>query len=439
VRLLNLFRRVYRITRWFQRRMTPAGVLVLTTAFGAGLLGVDTRLSLAHTVFAVGISLMLVGFIGRGRLRPALEISRRLPRFVTVGKPAQYVVTLRNVSARTVDGLTLEERLRQPYPDATAFARRRTRASNWFDRAVGYPDWLDWLQRLRGVAVSPAEIPVLRPRQSADVTLALSPLHRGVAFFEGFGVTRRDPLGLWRSLFDVPEPEALVVLPQIHPVEWPVFRGSRHHQPGGISHASRVGDSEEFRSLRDYRPGDPLRAIHWRSWARTGRPVVKEHQEEYFTRHALVLDTATSATMDEAFEAAVSVAASFAVASRGSDSLLDLLFVGGDAHRITVGRGLGSSDTLLRVLAAVNPSPPESFALLARSLTAHAPAVSSAILVLQAWDEPRARLVAALQGLRIGVRVYVVAESIPDTPVPAVPPELRWVRPDAVEEALAHR
>ena len=60
-------------------------------------------------------------------------------------------------------------------------------------------------------------------------------------------------------------------------------------------------------------------------------------------------------------------------------------------------------------------------------------------LVLQAWNEPRARLVAALQGLRIGVRVYVVAESIPDTPVPAVPPELRWVRPDAVEEALAHR
>ena len=437
MRHLDMFRRLYTVTRWFQRRVTPAGVLVFTTAVAAGLLGVDTRLSLAHTVFAVGLSLVLVGFIGRGRLRPALEIARRLPRFVTVGKPAHYVVVLRNASARALDGLMLEERLHQPYPNPAAFARRRTRASNWFDRAVGYPDWLDWLQRLRGVAIAPANIPALKPGQSAEVALTLQPLHRGVAFFEGYGVSRNDPLGLWRSLYDVPGAEALIVLPEIHPVDWPVFGGSRHYQPGGISHASRVGDSEEFRSLRDYRPGDPMRAIHWRSWARTGRPVVKEHQEEYFTRHALVLDTASAATMDEAFESAVSVAASFAVANRGDDSLLDLLFVGGEAHRITAGRGLGTTDTLLRVLAAVNPSPPDSFAQLAQTVNAHAPAISSAILVLQTWDAPRARLVAALRSLHIGVRAYVVTDSASTSPSPEAPPDVRWVRPGAVREALA--
>jgi uncharacterized protein (DUF58 family) len=438
VRLLGLFRRLYGVTRWLRRRVTPAGALVTFTGLAAGLLGADTRLSQAHTLFAVGLSLMVVGFVARGRLRPALDIARRLPRFVTVGIPARYVVTLRNASTRVLDGLTLEERLRQPYPEAAAFARRRTRASNWFDRAVGYPDWLDWLQRLRGVAVVPAEIPALRPGQSTEVTLTLQPLQRGVAFFEGFGVSRRDPLGLWRSLFDVPAAEVLIVLPEIYRVEWPEFGGSRHYQPGGISKASRVGDSEEFRSLRDYRPGDPLRAIHWRSWARTGRPVVKEHQEEYFTRHALVLDTASPTTMDEAFEAAVSVAASFAVASRSEDSLLDLLFVGGEAHRITAGRGLGTTDTLLRVLAAVKPSPPESFAQLALSVAAHAPAVSSTILVLQVWDDSRARLLAALRSLRIAVRAYVVTD--PASAASArehLPPEVRWVRPGAIQEALA--
>ena len=437
MQLLNLFRSVHRVSRWFQRRVTPAGTLVVSAGIAAGLLGVDTRLSLAHMVFAVALSLVLVGFLGRGRLRPRLEFSRRLPRFVTVGKPVNYVVALRNASSRTLDGLALEERLRQPYPEAVTFSRRRRRASNWFDRAVGYPDWIDWLRRLRGVAVAPADIPALKPGQSAEVVLSLQPLHRGVARFEGFGVSRSDPLGLWRSLLDVEAADALVVLPEVHPVEWPVFGGSRHYQPGGISQASRVGDSEEFRSLRDYRPGDPLRAIHWRSWARIGRPVVREYQEEYFTRHALVLDTATVATMDEAFEAAVSVAASFAVASRGADSLLDLVFVGGEAHRITVGRGLGTTDLLLRVLAAVDPAPPESFARLAQAVTAHAPAISSAILVLQAWDEPRARLVGALQEMRIGVRAYVVTDSDPEATTQPVPPEVRWVRPDAVREGLA--
>ena len=44
-------------------------------------------------------------------------------------------------------------------------------------------------------------------------------------------------------------------------------------------------------SLRDYRPGDPLQRIHWKSFARTGDPVVREYQDEFFERHALILDT----------------------------------------------------------------------------------------------------------------------------------------------------
>jgi hypothetical protein len=39
--------------------------------------------------------------------------------------------------------------------------------------------------------------------------------------------------------------------------------------------------------------------------------------------------------------------------------------------------------------------------------------------------------------MRIGVRAYVVAQSIPDSPDPAVPPAVRWVQPGAVREALA--
>ena len=55
--------------------------------------------------------------------------------------------------------------------------------------------------------------------------------------------------------------------------------------------ASSVGESEEFVSLRDYRRGDPMRHIHWKSWAKTGKPIVKEFQDEFFVRHALILDT----------------------------------------------------------------------------------------------------------------------------------------------------
>jgi uncharacterized protein (DUF58 family) len=57
--------------------------------------------------------------------------------------------------------------------------------------------------------------------------------------------------------------------------------------------ASNIGQSEEFVSLREYRRGDPPRHIHWRSWAKAGKPIVKEFEDEFFVRHALVLDTFT--------------------------------------------------------------------------------------------------------------------------------------------------
>ena len=108
--------------------------------------------------------------------------------------------------------------------------------------------------------------------------------------------------------------------------------GARRFQHGGVALATSVGDSEEFVALRDYRPGDPLQRVHWKSFARTGKPVVKEYQDEFFERHALVLDTGTDRGEDAAFEEAVALAASFVYTIDTHECLLDLLFVGGEVH-----------------------------------------------------------------------------------------------------------
>src|SRR5204862_6450540 len=107
-------------------------------------------------------------------------------------------------------------------------------------------------------------------------------------------------------------------------------------QHGGVALASAIGESEEFVSLRDYRPGDPLRRIHWRSWAKAGKPVVKDFQDEFFVRHALILDTFTEPDDLAVFEEAVSVAASFACTVDTQESLLDLLFIGPQAFTFTI-------------------------------------------------------------------------------------------------------
>jgi uncharacterized protein (DUF58 family) len=161
------------------------------------------------------------------------------------------------------------------------------------------------------------------------------------------------------------------------------------------------GDSQEFIQLRDYRPGDPLRHIHWPSFAKAGRPV-SEYQDEYFTRYALVLDTFADAAAEEAFEAAVSVAASFVAGLQMHDALLDLVFVEDRAYRLTVGRGLGRTTDLLRELAAAAPCQGHRFEMLAAQVLQHAQSLSGCILVLFGLDQDRRHLVQRLraQGVR---------------------------------------
>ncbi len=179
-----------------------------------------------------------------------------------------------------------------------------------------------------------------------------------------------------------------------------------------LSH--NVGDSQEFIQLRDYRPGDPLRHIHWPSFAKAGRPVVKEYQDEYFTRYALVLDTFADIAGEEAFEAAVSVAASFVAGLQMHDALLDLVFVEDRAYRLTVGRGLGRTTDLLRELAAAAPCQGHRFEMLAAQVLQHAQSLSGCILVLLGLDQERRHLVQRLraQGVRQLVLVMDARASV---------------------------
>jgi uncharacterized protein (DUF58 family) len=237
------------------------------------------------------------------------------------------------------------------------------------------------------------------------------PLRRGPLRFTGVTVARRDPFGWFRGFVRVPLPQTVLILPKRYPLPRLTLPGKREYQPGGVALAAAIGESEEFLSLRDYRPGDPLRHIHWRSWARTGRPIVREFEDEFLVRHALILDTFAPPEWHAAFEEAVSVAASFACTVNTQESLLDLLLVGPQTVCFTTGRGLGQAEQALEILASVQPCRKKPFSLLHHLVLRHAPVVCGCILVFLDWDEARRELVRQLRALRLPSLVLVVAEG----------------------------
>jgi len=407
-----------------QRRSSRAGLFVLGGIVVSGALGVDTNQTTAYQIFTLLCALALVAMATLPFLRVPVSAQRLLPRAVTAGEPFSYLVKLHNRGRTRLGDLVLIENLADPRPPFEVFRRLR------FPTYRGY--WRLARDRQIGDVGETAVDDVAGGGESGARFEALA-LRRGVLHFEGLTVGRHDPLGLFRSFATVGERENLIVLPRRYTLPPITLPGSRKYQVGGVSLAASVGDSEEFIGLRDYRPGDPLQRVHWKSYARVGHPVVKEYQDEFFERHALVLDTFGGRQAGAAFEEAVSLAASFAYTLDTLECLLDLLFVGDSPCVYTTGRGQLQPLALLEALAGAQLQPDAGFAALREALLARRAAFTSAIVVLIGWDARRQSLIRDLRAMGLPLLVMAVLGEVPADP----PAWLRVLTPGRVQEGLA--
>lgn len=401
--------RSYRIISWCRywmgRRFTRVGFVVLGAALVAMVLGLDPENSVGYQAFTLLLGLLGVAVLFGFGFRPKFAAGRLLPRFGTAGQPFTYRVEVQNLSAQKQEGLWLIENLKDARPNFEQWKaiqvdlNRNTRP---FDFTKARPN------PFRLANLKEAVLPALLPRQAGVASVECTPLRRGVVHFDGLTLARPDPLGIFRALRKLPLPQSVLILPRRYPLPPVALPGALKYQQGGVAMASNVGQSDEFVSLREYRRGDPLKHIHWRSWAKTGKPIVKEFEDEFFVRHALILDTFTDRPHTDEFEEAVSVAASFACTVLTQESLLDLLFVEQQAFCFTAGRGLAHADQMLEVLASVQPSFGHSFATLEKLVIEHANLVSGCICVLLAWDEVRQQLVKKLKAFNLPVLVLVI-------------------------------
>ena len=410
--IFKLFYRVYRIgtmlIHWSRRRFTLAGLCVVGGFIVTSSVGADIENTVTYQTFTLLTALLVLAVGFSWFFRGKFSIERSLPRFGTAGQPLRYRITVKNLTARPQNGLSLLENLHDPRPNFQEWREfqeaesRRVPSFRMSKRRRSHP--------FRMATVKDAEVPPLAPRGEAEAAGELLPLRRGVLRFTGATFARPDPLGLFRSFVNISAPQMVLILPKRYPLPPIALPGAMKYQEGGVALASNVGRSEEFVSLRDYRRGDPVRHIHWRSWAKAGKPIVKEFEDEFFVRHALVLDTFTKDPRSDAFEEAVSVAASFASAIELQETLLDLLFIGTEAYCFTAGRGLAHADQMLEILASVKPCSDKSFATLEHLVLDHAAGVSSCICVLLDWDERRREFVRELQAMDVPLLVLVITE-----------------------------
>jgi uncharacterized protein (DUF58 family) len=422
----RIFRVLASLQFWTERRFTRAGLIVLGFMILTAVLGVDTSVTVAYRIFTLTAALLAVAFVIAAFLHAPVSVEARLPKMLTAGEAFRLRFEVANPGARAMEGLTLRVEPSDPRPSFEQFRGRL--------KVPTYRGWARLLFSNRVALLQEAKVPEVRARSRAEVVVEGTALHRGRLSIASVAVARSDPLGLVRRLTQSNvAPGDICVLPKRYRLPHLTLPGARRYQPGGLPQGVSVGDSEEFLGLREYRPGDALQRIHWRSFARLGEPVVREFQDEFVARYALVLDTFVARGEEEAFEEAVAVAASFAWTLDTQECLLDLLFAGDELHAYTAGPGYLQPQRLLEVLAAVSARSDASFAAVAVAVYARRDQLSACIVVMARWDAERKAMLERLARGGIEVLALLVAATLPVD----APPTVRLLVPGRVQEGLA--
>ena len=294
---------------------------------------------------------------------------------------------------------------------------------------------VEQLSRLRGadLLVLPHQLPAavdavpeqgtpltdLAKNARTSVRLGLRCARRGAFTILGFRVETGFPFGMLRARKTFREPRQLLVYPRFHPLARLTLPTGRRYQPGGVALASQVGESFEYLGNREYRQGDNVRDIDWRATARNSRPVVREWVEEYMLRVAVVLDTHIPKSLPrrdlqhrrDAFERAVSVAASVSDYMARQDYLVDLFAAGPDLYHLTAGRSLAYLDQILDILACVGESADEPFAVIEPQVAELLSRISTVICIFLDWDEPRRAFAHRLHAQGVAVKVIILCDG----------------------------
>lgn len=250
------------------------------------------------------------------------------------------------------------------------------------------------------------------PRGGRMVLSYRARVSRGLYPLSHVEVTVRDLLGytLWRG--ELPCAEPLAVLPRYERLSGLSISPRRTLVAQGTVRARRAGAGLEFFGTREYLPGDDVRRINWKAYARWDRLVITEFEEERATEVMVVLDVRASAyppkhgkeLLDRAARAAASLCQHFL----GEGHRVGLLLYGRYLDFILPGFGKRHGERLLRMLARAELGHTEVFSELSQLPTRFFPPGSQIALV--------SPLVPGDQGFigRLVARGYSLFLVIPD-------------------------
>lgn len=125
-----------------------------------------------------------------------------------------------------------------------------------------------------------------------ELEYGIVPLARGEWRISGTDILESSWLGFWRRYRSGGGPSSGKTYPDFKNVA----RMARAELKGvassvGLKARRRRGQGTDFMDLRDYEPGDPVKAIDWKATSRRRKPIVRRYQEDIDQEVVFLVDT----------------------------------------------------------------------------------------------------------------------------------------------------
>ena len=277
-------------------------------------------------------------------------------------------------------------------------------------------------------------VPRIGSGETATITYQRGGLRRGVyrdwpAYFYSEGI-----IGLARHAGRARVSGRLAVLPDYAELGSLPLVDSFLHPHRTLWEVSSKGDGAEFYGVREYRAGDPLRHVHWRTTARRGELAVREFEREVGAPLVLLLDNRAGGDRErdvEVLDSGARLAASMAYyAVHTGHPVLMAATRGGEVETFRV----GAFPEALRWLAFLEPEGTMGPAIQARLLGRELASGCFFCCITPAVDLDVEGLEAALPPMCRMSLVLIDASSHPHNGSPR-----RIPSPDHLLEALSRR
>jgi uncharacterized protein (DUF58 family) len=248
----------------------------------------------------------------------------------------------------------------------------------------------------------------LRPGERLESSTQRAAHRRGPNDGSLVTVRSTEPFGIARASRHVTVEAETLVHPRVEQLGELTFVDPAATTERAIHAWPRRGDGPEYLGIREYRPGDSMRHVHWPSTARLGTVMVREFEAEQTRRIAIVVDSTRDAggsgdtwtPLDATCCAAASVAMAALTGGRGAR-----LITGTGDHVEVLARTDGA--TLLDRLARLVPAGGPPVAELVGVLDTEVRGVDTVVLAFPTWRENAAEV--------LGPVVASLARRVPRT------------------------